>query len=115
MDFVFNNENIVANYEKENIMLFNKDCLEVLEAMPNNSIDMVITDPPYRITRRGGGIKKKGKKYCGGIFDINNKDEETVKNIKSGKLFTHNNITFDEWLPLLYNVLNEGRTLLFDD
>ena len=55
---------IKADYETENLMLFNKNCLEVLEAIPKNSIDMIITDPPYKITRRGGGKQKQGKKYC---------------------------------------------------
>jgi DNA modification methylase len=26
------------------------DCLEVLKAMPENSIDAVVTDPPYHLT-----------------------------------------------------------------
>ena len=63
MDFLLNN-NIKADYETENLMLFNKNCLGILEAMPENSIDMIITDPPYKITRRGGGKQKQGKKYC---------------------------------------------------
>lgn len=113
MDFLLNND-IKADYEKENLMLFNRDCLEVLEAITENSIDMIITDPPYKITRRGGGKQKEGKKYCGGIFDIKNNDDKTIKNIRSGKLFTYNNITFNEWLPPLYRVLKERWTLLFN-
>ncbi len=63
MDF-FIDKDIKADYETENLMLFNRDSLEVLEAIPNNSIDMVISDPPYKISRRGGGKQKQGKKYC---------------------------------------------------
>lgn len=111
MDFLLNND-IKADYETENLMLFNKNCLDVLEAIPKNSIDMIITDPPYKLTRRGGGKQKQGKKYCGGIFDIKNNDEETIKNIRSGRLFTHNDITFNEWLPLLYKVLKERSDIV---
>jgi site-specific DNA-methyltransferase (adenine-specific) len=31
------------------------DCLEVMEGLPDNSIDLILTDPPY-------GIKFMGKK-----------------------------------------------------
>lgn len=86
MDF-FIDENIVADYKNENIMLFHNNCLEVLKMIPNNSIDMVITDPPYKVAKRGGGKRKKGKKYCGGIFDIKNNDEQTIKNIRQRKNF----------------------------
>lgn len=32
------------------------DCLEVLKAMPDNSIDSIVTDPPYGLTtnKKGG-------------------------------------------------------------
>ena len=30
-----------------NLQLFNQDCLEVLKKLPENSIDSVVTDPPY--------------------------------------------------------------------
>ena len=30
--------------------LFNKDCIEVLKDLPDNSVDMVLNDPPYGTT-----------------------------------------------------------------
>ena len=39
---------------KENmsdITLMNGDCLELMKTIPNNSIDLVLTDPPYGTTR----------------------------------------------------------------
>ena len=59
--FIYND--IKADYETENLMLFNKNCLEVLEAIPENSVDMIVSDPPYKLTRHGGK-QKNGKKYC---------------------------------------------------
>lgn len=29
------------------VTLYHGDCLEVLKTLPDNSIDMVLTDPPY--------------------------------------------------------------------
>lgn len=34
--------------------LFNKDCLELLKELPDNSVDLVLTDPPYYIGYDGG-------------------------------------------------------------
>lgn len=31
----------------ERIKLYHGDCLEVMKKLPDNSIDMVLTDPPY--------------------------------------------------------------------
>lgn len=44
------------------IKLLNRDCLEVLKALPDNSVDLVVTDPPYEIGTTGGGFVGK-KKY----------------------------------------------------
>lgn len=34
--------------------LYNADCLEVLKNIPDNSVDLVVTDCPYRIVAGGG-------------------------------------------------------------
>ena len=34
-------------YQEENIMIYNNDCLEVLKQIPSESIDCVMTSPPY--------------------------------------------------------------------
>lgn len=94
-------EEIKADYRKENVMLYNKDCLEVLEKLPNNSIDLVVTDCPYRVISGGNG-SKNSQKLCSGILNKNNED------VRKGKLFKYNNIKFSEWLPLVYEKLKEN-------
>jgi len=37
-------------YEENNIVLYNGDCLEVLKHFEDNSIEAIVTDPPYAIT-----------------------------------------------------------------
>ena len=32
------------------IQLYHGDCLEVMKSLPDNSIDSIITDPPYGTT-----------------------------------------------------------------
>lgn len=48
-----------------NIKLYNGDCMEVMKDIPDNSIDLIITDPPYRTISGGNkNVKKhKRKKY----------------------------------------------------
>lgn len=40
------------------IQTYNKNCLEVLNHMEDKSVDLIVTDPPYDIETRGGGIVK---------------------------------------------------------
>ena len=48
--------------------LYNKDCLEVIKSLPSNSIDLVVTDPPYDIScTNGGGSLNKTKHMVNSI------------------------------------------------
>lgn len=38
------------------IILKQGDCMELLKKVKDNSIDLVVTDPPYLIDTTGGGI-----------------------------------------------------------
>lgn len=37
------------------------DCLDALRAMADNSVDAIVTDPPYGLTNSSGGPSEKGK------------------------------------------------------
>lgn len=74
--------------------LIHGDCLESLKKMPDESIDLIVTDPPYPVTSRGsagnsGGMLQK---------DIN----------KKGKVFAHNSIDCKEYAPEFFRVLKDG-------
>ena len=43
------------------IDLFNDDCLNVLKRMADNSVDLVLTDPPYGIGEANGKNDSRGK------------------------------------------------------
>lgn len=105
MDF-FNelkNGNITPDFTTENTILFNNDCMKILQQMPDNTIDLLVTDPPYHITNGGGGMSKDGKKYCSGI--LGHATGTDTKNARNGKLFEYNSIKFSKWLPEVYRVL----------
>ena len=54
-------------------VIYNQDCLEGMKSIPDESIDLIVTDPPYRTTRFG----------CSGFFTGYWTNEET----KKGKIF----------------------------
>ena len=52
-----------------NIQLYQGDCLEVMKTIPEGSVDMVFTSPPYNLGVSSGGGFPKGKskgKWSGG-------------------------------------------------
>ena len=74
--------------------LYNKDFREVLKNIPDNYIDLAITDPPYKITARG----------CAG----NSGGMMQTKLSKQGKIFKHNDVKAIEYIPEMYRVLKDG-------
>ncbi len=77
-----------------NFALFNENCLTALATCQDESIDLIVTDPPYPVTSRGsagnsGGMLQK---------DLN----------KKGKVFNHNSIDCTEYAPEFYRLLKDG-------
>ena len=51
--------------------IYNCDCVEGMKKMPDKSIDIVVTDPPYLIETSGAGIYKQAdKQYVKELKDI---------------------------------------------
>lgn len=78
---------------ENNINLYNDDCLKIIKNIPDESIDLIVTDPPYKLTSRGGsgnmgGYWKKTK-------------------AKKGVIFDYNNISCEEYLPEFYRILKQ--------
>lgn len=80
------------------IKLYNEDCLKTLLYMPDESVDLVVTDCPYHIVQ-GGCTNIPIKEEIGSTF--------TRQTASSGKLFNNNDIKFEEWLPAIYRVLKQ--------
>ena len=40
-----------SDYKLDNGMLFNGDCLEIMKDIPDNSIDLILCDLPYGVTK----------------------------------------------------------------
>ena len=54
------------------------DCLEVLKSMPSESIDLIVTDPPYLMNYKTNYRKDKSHKFCKTIIGDN--DESLIRN-----------------------------------
>ncbi|MCX5810829.1 MAG: DNA methyltransferase [Proteobacteria bacterium] len=46
-------ENNKIYYEQNRFKLYKGDCLEVLETIPENSVDLIFADPPYNLSNGG--------------------------------------------------------------
>lgn len=69
------------------------DCLRIISEMPDNSIDLIVTDPPYKVTSRGGSGT------MGGYWK--------EKRAKQGTIFEFNNTSCKEYLPEFYRILKD--------
>ena len=70
------------------------DCLELMKDIPDNSIDLIVTDPPYRVTSRGSAGNS------GGMLQ--------KKINKQGKVFSFNDISCKQYAPEFYRILKNG-------
>lgn len=76
--------------------LMQGNCLELMKNnISDNSIDLIVTDPPYK-TITGG--------------DLNGKSSIRPKGMLKGnrKLFRYQNIEISDWMPELYRVLKDN-------
>lgn len=111
--------------ERERATLLLGDCLEELDKIGNESVDLVVTDCPYHIAngaygnhKEPGGIFERrviGRNKAGYILEGTKhvslsgilNDNNATTYARQGKLFKHNDIKFSEWLPKIYRALKK--------
>lgn len=84
--------------------LYNGDCLEIMKQIPDGSVDMVVTDPPYKMNHSTGGRTSIGF------------EDRWRGNIKAGntEMGFNTKISFSQWLPDVYRVLKpKGHCYVF--
>ena len=125
-------EHIVEICEKgddeERIELYNDDCLNVLDKIPAESVDLVVTDCPYHIVGGGcsneavtvgrytqpkGILNRQRKDSHGNAYNTDSKhvslcgllnDADQMTYARQGQLFKHNDIEFKDWLPDIFRI-----------
>lgn len=84
---------VIKDYS-EKVQLFHNDCLLLLKNFQDSSIDLIVTDPPYPVTKKG----------CAGNAGGMMKTKITMQ----GKIFTHNDIDCAKYAPEFYRILKDG-------
>ena len=78
----------------DNYSIYHGDCFEVMKDIPDNSISLIVTDPPYKVTARGNAGNS------GGMMQS--------KLSMKGKIFKYNDIKPIEYIPEFYRILKDG-------
>lgn len=78
-------------------MLILGDCMHTLAVMADDSVDLILSDPPYRVI--SGGANKRPANFGYGVSVLAKND---------GKIFQHNDIQVRTYLPQLFRVLKPG-------
>ena len=75
---------------------YNLDAMHLMASLPSESIDCIVTDPPYRVIG-GGKNSPLGYGYRNSVLSENN-----------GKIFQHNDTPASAYLPEFYRLLKSG-------
>ena len=75
--------------------IYNMDCLVGMKSIPSESIDLIVTDPPYKLTSRGTSGNMGGAFWTGDLA-------------KSGKVFESGSVDISDWIDECYRVLKNG-------
>lgn len=78
---------------EKTIEMIQGDCLDVLPTLEKESIDLIITDPPYLMNYHTGCRLNKNHDFCKPIMNDNNPS------------------VISEVIPLLFDVLKDGGAL----
>jgi site-specific DNA-methyltransferase (adenine-specific) len=86
-------------FQSTNTIIFNSDCLDILQSFPENSIDMIFADPPYMLSNNG--------------FTCQNGKMVTVNKGRWDKSngFENDTIFHNEWILACRRVLKPEGTI----
>lgn len=92
------------------MQLYNGDCLEELKKVPDGSIDLVLTDPPYNIHLADWDTWDEQEEYINFMLQVFKEAERVLKD--NGALyFFHNDI---KQIALLMGALSENTSFIFN-
>lgn len=76
------------------IEVYNRDAIEWLKTLDNDSVDLIVSDPPYR-------VQQHGSSGLSGIFKTKTGAEKEL----NSKLFQHNEVEVTDYASELFRVL----------
>jgi DNA modification methylase len=83
--------------------IYKRDAVEgmnILYEKYGEFVDLIVTDPPYKIVQ--GGAKTKGKNAMGGSLS------QGSDNVSKGTIFDYNDTELKDWIPAATKLLKEG-------
>ena len=86
-------------YENDRVTLFEGDCTEVLQTLPEQSVDMIFADPPYNLSN--GGITC----HAGRMVSVNKGEWDKSNGIEQDHEFALS------WLTACRRVLKDNGTI----
>jgi site-specific DNA-methyltransferase (adenine-specific) len=86
-------------FQDKDFTLYQASCLEVLESLPEDSVDMIFADPPYNLSNGGMSL------HAGKRVSVNKGDWDKSKGFSNDYEFHYN------WLEACKRVLKPGGTL----
>jgi site-specific DNA-methyltransferase (adenine-specific) len=84
-------------YRYENGIIVNGDAIKLLKTMKDNSINLIVTDPPYKITSRGNTGN------TGGML--------LSRLSMNGKVFENNDVEVKDYAPEFFRILKNNTAL----
>ena len=84
---------------KDNFVLYNGSCLNILAQLPENSVDMVFADPPYLLSNGGFSV------HAGKMVSVNKGEWDKSNGLKKDFEF------HIEWIQAVKRVLKPSGTL----
>jgi site-specific DNA-methyltransferase (adenine-specific) len=91
--------NIQPYFVSAGAIICNRDCLEVLSCIPENSIDMIFADPPYMLSNNGFTCRN------GKMADVNKGAWDKSKGFEDDARF------HDTWIAACKKALKPGGTI----
>jgi len=86
-------------FYQDNFVLYNGDCLKLMEQLPENSIDMIFADPPYNLSNGGFSV------HAGKRVSVNKGEWDKSRGFKDDYDFHY------RWLSACRRVLKPQGTL----
>src|SRR3989338_6951254 len=86
-------------FNKDNFVLYNNNCLKILEQLPENSIDMIFADPPYFLSNGGFSV------HAGKRVSVNKGKWDESRGFQDDYNFHH------KWLEACKRILKPHGTL----
>lgn len=105
IDIIEFNKNRAMDVSKNVNKIIHGDCLEVMKTMPDKSIDIIITSPPYNLLNStGNGLKKN-----------TNRGKWKNAAIKQGYMEYEDNMPYPEYIKWQQKCIKEMHRLIKDD